>query len=557
MKKKIALFLAAALLSVGLIVSCGGGGDDDGDGPGTTPAGTQYTVSFDTDGGTPAKIESIKVDAGKTVGAAKWPDDPKKGDDTFKGWFEGATEYKSNSPINKNVALKAKWEAFKWPDPLLTFASFHPLGAFTNSNPGADTQRGWLFGEGGDDYTFTDNTWLLLETKGGTKASGFGGLQLTFIDKYEGDVGKIQGDLKEDWNGYNKDADEIIYFAIKLSKHPGYGTFKTAIASGSYTFFVASYPWTDLGFQNAYLVEEDLERISADKIVNIERGAGAIYGFIVTAEKIDWDLLFDTTFHAVTGITNKGAISGSVGVPLLLKPVVEPINATNKKIVWSSTSGTFVGDSFTPTEAGDSIKVKATIANGASSSSPFVKEFTLKISNLATAEFTVDLSTLKDDNDSAWEYDATGFINKTTFGGQYDERKFDLRSLEFPGIYTLDNYTKVSVKAEFYAADKTTRLNMTNYGIAGIAFITDLDAYTNANYPASDNYLYASEYNFGTIVNGVPIGSALPVTKFAKDGVTVTPEGFRVQKSDDGTDETKNVKWIKITEIKFLIDIDD
>jgi len=394
----------------------------------------------------------------------------------------------------------------------------------------------------------------LAETKGSANPNGFGGLQLTFIQDYTGDVGKLEADTKADWNSYAIDADEVIYFAIKLSKHPGYGTFKAAVASGSYTLYVASYPWVNLGFQNAYLVEEDLERISENKIVDIERGTGPIYGFIASANDIDWDLLFDTTFHAVTAIENKGATSGSVGNPLLLKPVVTPINATNKKIVWSSASGTFNGDSFTPTVGGDTITVTATIANGTSSGVAFTKSFTLKISNLATAALTVDLSTLKDDNDSGWIYDATGFINKTALGNQYDERVFDLTSVTFPGIYTLDNYTKVSIKAEFYAADGTTEIDMTQWGIAGISFITDVAAYKAASYPDNTNYLYNTQYNFGTINNGVPIGTGFAVSLFAKDGVTIKPEGFRLQKADDASVESKNVKFIKITEIKFLID---
>jgi len=104
MKKKIALFLAAALLSVGLIVSCGGGDDDgDGNGPGTnpnTPGATEYTVTFDTDGGEPA-IEPIKVKAGTAVGAATWPADPTRDTDVFDGWYEGANKFTASTKIEK------------------------------------------------------------------------------------------------------------------------------------------------------------------------------------------------------------------------------------------------------------------------------------------------------------------------------------------------------------------------------------------------------------------------------------------------------------------------
>jgi len=557
MKKKIALFLAAALISAGLIVSCGGGGDDDEEtgnptNPNTPVApGTQYTVSFDTDGGEPATIASIKVDAGKAVGAGKWPDNPTKGTDTFVGWFEGATEYKSNTPINKDVALKAKWQGFVWPTPLLTFDSFHPLGEFTGSNPGADTQKGWLFGEGGDDYAFTDNTWLLLELKGGNM-NGFPGLQLTFIQNYEGDVGKLEADLKGDWDSYAKGADEIIYYAIKLSQHSGYATFK---AADSYTLYLGSYPWSGLGFLNAYLTDDDLDKISENKLFNLKRGEGPNYGFIISTkdDAINWDALWDTTFYAVTSIKYTGPVIGHVGRGINLSGEVSPGNATHKNIVWS---GTNVSNGvLTATTAGTST-VTATITNG-TSAGDFTASFQIKISTLATSEYTVTLGDLLTANSSDWETDSEGIINKTAFGSQYSEQTLSLADLTSLTATELAKYTKVSIKAKFYKDDKSTEIASSNWGIASIRFINDLNGYTTTPATAENNYnaafLYNSSYNFGTVSNGVTNGTNIPISGFLQEGDLVVPEAINFQKAGSSGDQG-DLKYIVITEIKFLID---
>ena len=544
MKKKIALFLAAALLSVGLIVSCGGGGDDDGDGPGTTPAGTQYTVSFDTDGGTPAKIESIKVDAGKTVGAAKWPDAPKKGDDTFKGWFEGATEYKYDSQINKNVALKAKWEAFKWPDPLLDFESFHVLGDFTNSNPGDVRQRGWLFGEGGDDYAFTNNTWLLVETKASGNMNGFVGLQLTFIDNdYAGlDVatGKFEQDLVPNgWVGYTKTEGEIFYYAIKLSAHANYADFKAAVTADSYTLYLGSYPWIDLGFLNAYLVEENLNKVVTDS--NKKATLNGTFGFIMTAKDdgIDWDNLFSTAFVPVTDINYTGPAIGRVGEAITLAGTTVPAGATNTTIVWSGTGVT--GNTLTATAAGD-VTVTATIADGTAVGTPKTKTFTIKIYTVAVADVTLDLTKI---TDSGFTVSANSVKNTTIFNNsQYAEIVLDISPALTEKSITADvlaTFKAVSITAKFYDRSNA-EISMDNkWGVSSIKFSAGTDGGT----PFKDYY------NFGTITGGSARGTNLTILEnFMKDGAPVLPKSFVLQKADNGGDGT--LGYIEITGIKFL-----
>jgi len=116
MKKTIALFLAVALLGVGLIVSC----SDDPEpekkpDPGTDKPAVpgNFKVTFDPDGGTFVETESaaiygITVKEGDAVGVLP---DVERGTDQFLGWFEfgNTTAYTSSSKITKDVYLKASW----------------------------------------------------------------------------------------------------------------------------------------------------------------------------------------------------------------------------------------------------------------------------------------------------------------------------------------------------------------------------------------------------------------------------------------------------------------
>ena len=69
----------------------------------------EYTVTFDTSGGTPATIPSITVTHGTSMGS-KYPANPGKTGYVFDGWYSGETKYESGTPIYANVALVARWE---------------------------------------------------------------------------------------------------------------------------------------------------------------------------------------------------------------------------------------------------------------------------------------------------------------------------------------------------------------------------------------------------------------------------------------------------------------
>ena len=68
----------------------------------------QYSISFDTDGGVPATIDTITQDYGTLVIK---PADPTKTGYTFNGWYEDGAEepYAINTIEARNVSLKAVW----------------------------------------------------------------------------------------------------------------------------------------------------------------------------------------------------------------------------------------------------------------------------------------------------------------------------------------------------------------------------------------------------------------------------------------------------------------
>jgi hypothetical protein len=127
-------------------------------------------------------------------------------------------------------------------------------------------------------------------------------------------------------------------------------------------------------------------------------------------------------FIPVTGITNVRAIALQ-GEGLPLSGTVEPANATNTTITWSGDNVT--NGIFTASSTGDST-VTATVVNGASESSNYIKNFTITAYNgtasrIADAQgtWTKDGLTMVITN-SNWV--VTG-LNDTSYGGTVTQSK--------------------------------------------------------------------------------------------------------------------------------------
>jgi Listeria-Bacteroides repeat domain (List_Bact_rpt). len=339
MKKKIALLLVAALISVGLVVSCS---DDPAPAKPVEPEVT-YTVVFDANGGTLADGTSIAVvvKEGEAVGN-KWPeDDPVKTsvfdygviEDDFLGWFDGETKYTSTTKITKDVTLVAKYSPFSKPEREDKY--YKALGWFTWEN-NKDTQRGWR--ANGADNVETDLAWedikearyLVLHTKGGAGdnwATGFGGIQ--FVTQGDGSSwGWDQTNINSFYipRGSNKD----IFIAIDLTTTKNY----SKLVKGSIGKFVVSYydgvtNATGLGLQEAYLTNIDLKPSSSvllgsnqNKIAGFATDADVLKLLGVTAPTDTKTVTYVSNYNT-PGTSNAApspdAVKVATGAPLSLK----------------------------------------------------------------------------------------------------------------------------------------------------------------------------------------------------------------------------------------------
>jgi uncharacterized repeat protein (TIGR02543 family) len=70
------------------------------------------TITFDTNGGTPANINPIQIPKGHAAGGA-FPENPVKDNFRFTGWYDESVtpnkKYDSVVPITKSLTLKARW----------------------------------------------------------------------------------------------------------------------------------------------------------------------------------------------------------------------------------------------------------------------------------------------------------------------------------------------------------------------------------------------------------------------------------------------------------------
>lgn len=126
---KKASILLGVVLALTVAASCSSGSGSD---PAPIPVtAATYTVSFDTDGGTPIPPDQT-VTAG---GTATMPEtNPEKGDYFFAGWYtSNGTLYTFTSPVNSDITLTAKWQC--------TITLDANGGIFTDSGDSTETVR--------------------------------------------------------------------------------------------------------------------------------------------------------------------------------------------------------------------------------------------------------------------------------------------------------------------------------------------------------------------------------------------------------------------------------
>ena len=272
MKKTIALFLAAALLGVGLIASC----SDDPEPAKETPALEKFTVVFDANGGELAKGTKIvvTVDKGKTIGTTNWPADPVKTtvfdygvvEDDFNGWYDGTKKYSATEPITKDVTLVASYSPFVKPERETEYIT--ALGGFTWVNTSA--QQGWRSNGADDKETELDwadiaeARYIVLQTRGGSSKDA---------DVWKTTVGDIQIVAQGDgsgwgWDqtninsfGYARAADKDTYIVIDLTSLKNYTKFvKGTVGKFLIAYYEGARNVEGLGLQEAYLTNKDLKK---------------------------------------------------------------------------------------------------------------------------------------------------------------------------------------------------------------------------------------------------------------------------------------------------------
>jgi len=152
----------------------------------------QFTVRFDTDGGTPETISSVTVDTGKTMGE-KLPSNPAKMGYNFDGWFDEDNKYDSSTVITKDVTLKAKYQVKRFtvqfntdggsPSTISPIVVDTGKAIGTENFPSAPTKTGfsfdgWYYADGASYYTsstlITQNVTLRAQWReGGTSTTKY------------------------------------------------------------------------------------------------------------------------------------------------------------------------------------------------------------------------------------------------------------------------------------------------------------------------------------------------------------------------------------------------
>jgi uncharacterized repeat protein (TIGR02543 family) len=142
---------------------------------------TQYTVTFDADGGNPA-AQTRTVNSGASIGTSNMPGTPTKSGYTFNGWYTssggGGTEFTAATIVSGNITVYAKWTITQYTvtfnadggNPAAQTRTVNSGASIGTSNmPGTPTKSGYGFG-------------------GWYTSSGGGGTQFTAATTVNGDI---------------------------------------------------------------------------------------------------------------------------------------------------------------------------------------------------------------------------------------------------------------------------------------------------------------------------------------------------------------------------------
>jgi uncharacterized repeat protein (TIGR02543 family) len=134
---------------------------------------TQYTVTFNADGGSPA-TQTRTVAGGASVGSSNMPSDPAKSGSTFGGWYTstggGGTWFTASTTVTGDLTVYAKWTTVQYTvtfhanggSPATQTRTVASGGSVGSSNmPSEPTKSGSTFGG-----------WYIAASGGGTQFTG-------------------------------------------------------------------------------------------------------------------------------------------------------------------------------------------------------------------------------------------------------------------------------------------------------------------------------------------------------------------------------------------------
>ena len=249
-----------------------------------------YTVTFDTKGG--SEVEKVSVREGELLSR---PETPVKEEHIFVGWYLGDKEFNFSDPITKDITLVAKWEEVKENEYVVTFNS--DGGSTIKSQkvsegnkvkkPANPTKKGYTFVEWQLDGEKFDFNTLVVEN-----------ITLKAVWK-----AKEQFTVSFDTDGGSKINDVKVYDGDKLSK-------PTNPTRDGYEFIKWQLDGKDYDF-NAKVTKNITLKAIWTKVVPVEN-------VTLSNEKLEL----------------------KVGENKTLTATINPTDATNKTITWTSSDKT-------------------------------------------------------------------------------------------------------------------------------------------------------------------------------------------------------------------------
>ena len=277
-----------------------------------------FTIKFDSAGGTPVSEQKVKKN-----GKVKLPSEPSKDGYDFVGWYVGSTRYDFDSKVNRNLVITAHWDS-------KNAAAIEGVTLDQTSitlSPGGKAKLVATLKP--DNSKSTDFTWtssnpnvVEVDTEGNITAIKEGTALITVTTDEGGFTSTCAVTVSRD---------KVDVTGISLNK--------TDVTMGV----------NDTELLVAVITPEDatnkgvLWSSSDDSIVSVVEGkltAKKGGNVTITAETKDGGL--KTTARVivkdipVTDIKINNARNMYVGEKLELKTTINPVNASNKEITWSS-----------------------------------------------------------------------------------------------------------------------------------------------------------------------------------------------------------------------------